>query len=180
MVKCLKAISVIAIITILILFLLWYSLSFFHYKSEVDRILLTSYKEYKVTDGSLYKLSVIAAGGEERILTWASQRAYWDISWEKSKESKIVSQFNSLLWRFCFQIHYSKKDIFLLWCHYSIYMDGYGLNNASNKIYGKNIQDLSIMQKATIITMLDGPAIYTPGSEQSKVRVKQILAEYYK
>lgn len=173
LIKCLLILTVVLII----LFVAWYIISFLQYKDEIDYILSISQKEYANFDNSLYQLSVIAEG-EKGILIWASYRLYWDISGKKTKEKQIVKQVNGLLWYYCVKLHYSKEDVFILWCHYSVYIEDYGLNNASLKYFGKNIQDLSLKQKATIVAMVKNPTIYIPGSEPSKIRVEQILSKY--
>ena len=165
------------IVTIFGLLAAWYGFGFLQYKNEIDHVLVNSDKMYKDVDSSLYKLSVIAEG-EKGIVRWASQRAYWDIAHHK-EDKNLTRQLNSLLWFYCIQLHYNQKEIFKLWCHYSLYIDGYGLNNAALKYFGKSIKELSLEEKAAIVAMVKSPSRYEPGSEKSIERIKYILERFH-
>jgi len=176
-IKFLKFSGILFLISI-ILAGIWYSHLYLQYKQNLDSVLSNSYEEFQTVDSTLYKMAVIAEG-EQRIRRWVAQQACWSNVYFEDKSS-----FNRILefyiWYVCISLHYDDKQIFRLWCHYSIFVDGYGygLNNASMKYFGKNTENLSLEQKAAIIVMVRSPDLYRPGSESSKKRVQQLLEKY--
>ncbi len=177
----LKKLSNILLIFCLIVLLglvVWYTNSFYRFTDNIDEIILNSKVELA---GDLTKLQSIAISieSEQGVAVWASRQAYKELSYKHyvGKKSHLVFTLNSLLWGASLQAYLTEDELFLLWCHFAIYTDKWGINNAAIKYFGKPILELPIEEQVAIISMVKAPKKYAIGSRALEKRVRKMIGE---
>ncbi len=158
--------------------LTWYFNSYSPYISEIKRTIEISKSEIGNEISDLYKLATIVES-KKSIHVYSARTSYYHLSYSKQDvRNNTAWHLNQLLWYVSNDLHFTDEDIFYLWCHFSLNVNGFGINNASLKYFSKPIQELSIEKQIQIIGMVKAPSIFIPGTDKGSQRTEMLLERY--
>ena len=152
----------------------WYISSFAVNLNEMNSYATEGGKLIKTTNPIFYDLAV-AAESKSTIRGFAMRNAYYSIVYEKHKSRMLWWHLNNILWYYASYLHFSDKEIFSIWVECSVSSCGKGLNDASNKYFGKNLNQLTEIELSQLVASVRSPSKYAPGSAQGNERANMLL-----
>lgn len=158
----------------LVVLVVWYLLSFVVNISELNKFAKKGGEVVDISNPILYEL-VVAAESKSTIRGFAMKNAYYSIVYEKEKSRIIWWHLNNLLWYYASYLHFSDKDVFAIWVECSLSPCGKGLNDASEKYFGKKLNLLSVTELAQLVASVRSPSKYALGSAQGNERASLLL-----
>ncbi|HEY8158725.1 MAG TPA: transglycosylase domain-containing protein [Methylobacter sp.] len=154
--------------------LIWYMASFIPYLGELKSLAEQGVKIKKDANPAFYSIAV-AGETTNRIRSYAFRQAYWSLVAEKGNSGMLSWHLNNVLWRVASHLHFNKEETFGIWVECSLYGCGRGLEEASQKFFGKAINTLSEDELAGLVALVKSPSIYAPGTLRGQDRKRMIL-----
>lgn len=152
---------------------LWYFSSFYPYLSELKSI-VTAEEKVLSSVSDIYKLATMVESSES-IRRHGLQQAYLELVFEKDKRADEQQWYlNTTLWYLSSYLHFDENEIFYLWSS-SVYVGERGLQNSSIHLFGKELSELSLRQKAELIAMVEAPDYFKLHGDALKKRADSIL-----
>ena len=99
------------------------------------------------------------------------------INFEKNKVSILRRSVDNILWYFLLDIYFSEKEIFSLWCLFTPYEQGLGLNEAADYFYGRDVNELGIREILSILVRAQSPKLYKDKPEKVEEKVLQLIGK---
>ena len=166
-----RVIGMIIIIPIITL-VFWYFSSFYPHLSELKTIMKNEEKIISnVSD--IYELAVMVESSQG-IRSYALRQAYRKLVFDKAPKSNTHWHTNTALWYFSSYLHFNENETFYLWSAL-VYSGKEGLQKSSIHLFGKELFELNLRQKAELVAMVKAPHRFKLGSTALKRRVDSIL-----
>ena len=166
-----RIIGVIVLIPLIAL-IFWYFSSFYPHLAELNKIIKN--EENAVSNISDIQKLAVMVESKQGIRSYALQQAYRELVFDKKPKSNADWHTNTALWYFSSYLHFNENETFYLWSAL-VYSGKKGLQKSSIHLYGKELLDLNIRQKAELIAMVKAPNRFKLGSSALKKRVDSIL-----
>jgi hypothetical protein len=158
--------------------LIWYMASFIPHLGELKSLAGQGVKIKKDANPAFYSIAV-AGETTNRIRSHAFQQAYWSLVAEKRNSGMLSWHLNNVLWQIASHLHFNNEETFGIWVECSLYGCGRGLEEASQKFFGKAINTLSEDELAGLVALVKSPSIYAPGTMRGQDRKRMILEKYH-
>jgi penicillin-binding protein 1A len=96
----------------------------------------------------------------------------------KDNSKTFKRKFKELIMTRKIEKHLTKQDILVFYLNMSYFGNGkYGISNASDYYFGKNVSDLTLEESAMLVGLLKAPSKYNPTKDEelTKSRTKQVI-----
>jgi hypothetical protein len=156
-------------------FCVYYYFEFYPRCNQARDILRKTNQLYKEPPKALIKL-VILSEGRNNLAPFVARKLLNEFGY--SKPGMLVWHTRSMLWTILLYFHFNESERFAFWCHFARYEEGQGLNNSAQYHYGRNLDQLSDMELATLIVIARNPSLYKTNPIKLNERVTELLKKY--
>ena len=128
----------------------------------------------KGIEKDLYPL-VVASESKEGIRIYAARQAYYSLEYEKSPGRMLAWHANNLLWYSAAFLHFNEHEMFGIWAQCALSGCSHGLNEITQKYFGKHLDSLSKRELAALVAVIRSPTRFAPGSAAGEQQAMEIL-----
>ena len=173
--KWIPRVAGIIILVPIIALIFWYFSSFYPHLSELNKIIKQEEQLVSNVD-DIYKLAVMVES-TQGIRSYALRQSYRKLVFDKKPQKALYWHLNTALWYFSSYLHYNKNETFYLWSAL-VYIGKRGLHESSLHLFGKELKNLNLRQKAELVAMVKAPHRFRLDSDALQKRVDSILENY--
>ena len=153
---------------------IWYSLSFLPHLGELKEISSRGSASLLGVEKDLYPL-VVASESKEGIRSYAAGQAYYSLEYEKSPGGMLAWHANNFLWNSATFLHFNEHEMFGIWAQCALSGCSHGLNEITQKYFGKHLDSLSKSELAGLVAVIQSPTRFAPGSASGEQRANEML-----
>lgn len=144
---------------------------------QIHLIIINANQFHKKPPPALIEIAELSVG-ESRISSFVAQVLLQDLFKERKRSTRWKIDYYMLT--LLLKIHFTYTDRFSLWCEFSPYEKGSGINNAANYYYGRDIDKLDVKELITIVTIARAPAYFKLYPEKLNNKVDNLLSNFQK
>ncbi len=128
----------------------YYSFRYLPYHDKIEALIAQSEPSHRNSSVILKKLA-FTSQGREKIYQRVAKNLLKEFEIETIKF--LFWQIDLMAWKLLVKLHFSDAETMTLWCNYFSIDGKHGINNISNIVFGKHLEDLDIKQLATLIIL---------------------------
>ena len=162
------------VLMIMIISIYWYQVSFGSKLEKFELMIERGLSSVDLVEDKLYPL-VEASQTRDEIRKYAVELAYDFLA--KKGGRTLYREIDRFMWFSVSKIHFSDEKIFGLWLDCVISGCEKGVSEAAKKYFRKNLNELTELELANLVAMVEKREKYYPGTESGKRRAKEILEQ---